>query len=145
MVTGFLVNRRADNLKDLVEELLPLYEKLGCNIPWISTFWVLIWTSFRRTVVLCVTSTVKVSTRTLQQWRADTKGNGAHQCFLIIAGLWCVIFQVRLPIGRWRRSDCIKAISNLDLWRSKIRDDSSKTVVNEAILFWFSCSEPQFT
>ena len=29
---------------------------------------------------------VNVSTRTLQQWRADTKGNGAHQCVLIIPG-----------------------------------------------------------
>jgi hypothetical protein len=43
-----------------------------------ATFWVLIWTSFRRTVVLWVMSTVNVSGRTLQQWRADTKEHGAH-------------------------------------------------------------------
>jgi hypothetical protein len=32
MVTGFLGNRRADNYKDLVEELLSSYQKLGCNM-----------------------------------------------------------------------------------------------------------------
>jgi len=31
-VTGFLGNRRADNYKDLVEELVSLYQKLGCNM-----------------------------------------------------------------------------------------------------------------
>ena len=33
MVTGFLGNRRADNYKDLVEELLSSYQKLGCICP----------------------------------------------------------------------------------------------------------------
>jgi len=32
VVTGFLGNRRADNQKDLVEELLSSYQKLGCNM-----------------------------------------------------------------------------------------------------------------
>jgi len=32
MVTSFLGNRRADNYKDLVEELLSSYQKLGCNM-----------------------------------------------------------------------------------------------------------------
>ena len=32
VVTGFLGNRRADNYKDLVEELLSSYQKLGCNM-----------------------------------------------------------------------------------------------------------------
>jgi hypothetical protein len=32
VVTGFLGNRRADNYKDLVEELLSSYQKRGCNI-----------------------------------------------------------------------------------------------------------------
>ena len=31
VVTGFVGNRRADNYKDLVEELLSSYQKLGCN------------------------------------------------------------------------------------------------------------------
>jgi hypothetical protein len=30
--TGFLGNRRADNYKDLVEELVFSYQKLGCNM-----------------------------------------------------------------------------------------------------------------
>jgi hypothetical protein len=32
LVTGFLGNRRAHNYKDLVEELLSSYQKLGCNM-----------------------------------------------------------------------------------------------------------------
>jgi len=32
VVTGFVGNRRADNYKDLVEEILSSYEKLGCNM-----------------------------------------------------------------------------------------------------------------
>jgi len=32
VVTGFLGNRRADKYKDLVEELLSSYQKLGCNM-----------------------------------------------------------------------------------------------------------------
>jgi len=32
VVTGFLGNRRADNYKDLVEELPSSYQKLGCNM-----------------------------------------------------------------------------------------------------------------
>jgi len=32
LVRGFLGNRRADNYKDLVEELLSSYQKLGCNM-----------------------------------------------------------------------------------------------------------------
>jgi len=32
VVTGFAGNRRADNYKDLVEELLFSYQKLGCNM-----------------------------------------------------------------------------------------------------------------
>jgi hypothetical protein len=32
MVTGFLGARRANNYKDLVEELLSSYQKLGCNM-----------------------------------------------------------------------------------------------------------------
>jgi len=32
VVTGFLGNRRADNYKDRVEELLSSYQKLGCNM-----------------------------------------------------------------------------------------------------------------
>jgi hypothetical protein len=32
VVTGFLGYRRAYNYKDLVEELLPSYQKLGCNM-----------------------------------------------------------------------------------------------------------------
>jgi hypothetical protein len=32
VVTGFLGNRRADNYKDLVEERLSSYQKLGCNM-----------------------------------------------------------------------------------------------------------------
>ena len=115
VVTGFLRNRRADNYKDLVEELLSSYQKLGCICPWKSTFWVLIWTSFRRTVVLWVTSTVNVSTQTMQQWRADTKGNGAHLCLLIIAGPWCMIVQIRRSNGRRRRPDCTRVICNLQL------------------------------
>jgi hypothetical protein len=74
-------------------------------------------TSFRRTVVLWVTSMVKVATRTKQQWRADTKGNGAHQCLLIIAGPWCVILQIRCSISRRRRPDCTRAVRSFDLWR----------------------------
>jgi hypothetical protein len=36
--TGFLGNRRADNYKDLVEELLSSYQKLGCNMSVIIHF-----------------------------------------------------------------------------------------------------------
>jgi hypothetical protein len=32
LVTGFLGNRRADNYKDLVEEFISSYQKLGCNM-----------------------------------------------------------------------------------------------------------------
>jgi len=32
VVTGFLGNRRADNYKDLVEELLSPHQKPGCNM-----------------------------------------------------------------------------------------------------------------
>jgi hypothetical protein len=32
VVRGFVGNRRADNYKDLVEELLSSYQNLGCNI-----------------------------------------------------------------------------------------------------------------
>jgi len=32
VVTDFLGNRRADNYKDLVEELLSSYQELGCNM-----------------------------------------------------------------------------------------------------------------
>jgi len=32
VVTGFLGNRRADNYKDLLEELLCSYQKMGCNM-----------------------------------------------------------------------------------------------------------------
>jgi hypothetical protein len=32
VVTGFLESGRADNCKDLVEELLSSYQKLGCNM-----------------------------------------------------------------------------------------------------------------
>ena len=32
VVTGLLGKRRADNYKDLVEELLSSYQKLGCNM-----------------------------------------------------------------------------------------------------------------
>ena len=32
VVTGFLGNKRADNYKNLVEELLSSYQKLGCNM-----------------------------------------------------------------------------------------------------------------
>jgi hypothetical protein len=32
VVTGFLGNRRADNYKDIVEELLSSYQELGCNM-----------------------------------------------------------------------------------------------------------------
>jgi len=85
VVTGFLGNRRADNYKDLIEELLSSYQKLGCNMS-MKIHFQSSHLDFRRTVVLLVTSTVKVSTRTLQQWRADTKGNGAHQSLLVIAG-----------------------------------------------------------
>ena len=52
VVTGFLGNRRVDNYKDLVEELLSSYQKLGCNMSVKIQFRVLIWTSFQRTVVL---------------------------------------------------------------------------------------------
>ena len=31
-LTGFLGNRRADNYKEFVEELLSSYQKLGCNM-----------------------------------------------------------------------------------------------------------------
>jgi len=32
VVTGFVGNRRADNYKDLVKELLSSYQQLGCNM-----------------------------------------------------------------------------------------------------------------
>jgi len=32
VATGFLGNRRADNYKELLEELLPSYQELGCNM-----------------------------------------------------------------------------------------------------------------
>jgi len=32
VVTDFLGNRRVDNYKDLLEELLSSYQKLGCNM-----------------------------------------------------------------------------------------------------------------
>ena len=108
VVTGFLGNRRADNYKDLVGELLYSYQKLGCNMS-VKFHFLSSHLEFFP-VVLWVTSTVKVSTRTLQQWRADTKENGAHQWLLIIAGLWCVIFQIRRSFGRRRRPKCTRAI-----------------------------------
>ena len=115
VVTGFLGNRRADNYKDLVEELLPSHQKLGCSmsvkIHFLSTHLY----SFWKTVVLWVMSMVNISIRTLQQWRAETKGNGAHQCLLIIAGSWCVIIQIRCSIGRRRRPDSTRAIRKIRL------------------------------
>jgi hypothetical protein len=111
VVTGFLGNRRADNYKNVY----PHFRNWGAICPWKSTFWVLISNSFRRTVVLWVTSAVNVSTRTLQQWRADTKGNRARQCLLIIAGPWCVILLICRLIGRRRRPDSTRATRNLRL------------------------------
>jgi len=110
--TGFLGNR-THNYKDLAEEFLSLYQKLGCNMSLKIHFLISHLTSFRRTVVLWGTSMVKVSIRTKEQWRAVTKGNGARQCLLIITGPWCVILQIWCSISRWRRPDYTRAIHNL--------------------------------
>ena len=116
VVTGFLGN-----------ELLSSYQKLGCNTSMKIHFLSSHLYSFQRTVVLWVMSRVNISTRTLQQWRADTKGNAAHQYVLIIAGPWCVILQIRRSIGRQRRPYCTRAIRNLRLiTQYRLRDDSSK-------------------
>ena len=115
VVTGFLGNRRADNYKDLMEELLPSYQKLGCNMSVKIHFLCTHLYSFWRTVVLWVMSIVNISTRTLQQWRAETKGNGAHKCLLIITGSSYVILQIQRSIGRRRGSNCTRAIHNLRL------------------------------
>jgi len=52
VVTGFPGNRRTDNYKDLVEELLSSYQKLGCNMSLKIHFLISRLTSFRRTVAL---------------------------------------------------------------------------------------------
>ena len=72
VVTGFLGNRRAGNYEDLVEELLSSYQKLGCNMSMKIHFLNSHLDFFL--AVLWVTCMVKVSTRKLQQWRADTRG-----------------------------------------------------------------------
>ena len=93
----------------LWKNFYPPIRNWGAICPWKSTFWVLIWISLRW---FCEW---RARWRTLQQWRADTKGNGARHCLLIIAGTWCMVRQIRRSIGRRRRPECNRAIRRLRL------------------------------
>ena len=88
VVKVFLGNRRAQNYKELVNNLLQSHRKLGCNMSLKYTFFTRIWIFSRRTVVQWVMNTENVSIKTLLQWRRDIKENGTVLCSPTTAGLW---------------------------------------------------------
>jgi hypothetical protein len=71
IATGFLRNLKAVDVRNLVEDLITSYEKLGCNMSLMSHFLHSHLDSFRVMItwVLQVTDKVSICTRTSQRWR----------------------------------------------------------------------------
>jgi hypothetical protein len=79
VITGFLGNRRTDNYKDLSEELLSSYHKLGCSMSVKIHFLSFHLDFFPEN---CGSVSDEYGERFHQDiatMEADTKGNGAHQ------------------------------------------------------------------
>ena len=66
----FLWKHKAANYQDVVQGLLTLYEAMGCNMSWKSTFWGHIWIFSQKISAKWVTNTVKDFTKTLWLWKA---------------------------------------------------------------------------
>ena len=86
MVTGFLGNRRAVNYKDLVEELLSSYQKMGCNMSVKIHFLSSHLEFFPENCGSVGDEHGESFHQDIAAMEADTRRNGAHQCLLIIAG-----------------------------------------------------------
>jgi hypothetical protein len=88
VVKVFLRNRRAQNYKELVNNLLQSYQKLDYNMSLKTQFLHRIWIFSRRIVVQQVMITENISIKTFLQWRRDIKGNGTVLRSPTAVGLW---------------------------------------------------------
>jgi len=86
LVTGFLGNRRADNYKDLVEELLSSYQKLGYNMTVKIHFLSSPLEFFPKKCGSVSDEHGESFHQDISTMEGKYKGNGGHQCLLIIAG-----------------------------------------------------------
>ena len=84
--TNFLGNVRAENYKELVEDMLSMYHKLGCNMSLKIHFLHSHLDFFPTTAAWLVMSTVNVFTKTLQLWRHDIRETGPLPCWLTTVG-----------------------------------------------------------
>src|SRR6218665_1603516 len=79
--TNFLWNVRTENYKELVEDMLMQYHKLGCNGPLCfsrSTSFIPIWIYFLTTVVWLVMNMANVFIKISQLWNRNTMENPLH-------------------------------------------------------------------
>jgi hypothetical protein len=74
VVDNFLESNKATSYKNMVNNLLKNYKRMGCRMSIKCIFCTLIWTSFQATWETLATSTVKDSTRTSRLWSRGTKG-----------------------------------------------------------------------
>ena len=99
VIKVYLGNRRAQNYKDLVNNVLQSYQKLGCNMSLKIHFLHSHLDFSQRIVVQWMVNTEDVSIKTFLQWRRDIKWNGTGLCSPTTVGLWQGMF---LP---WNTTD----------------------------------------
>ena len=75
-VTNFWGNLKAENHKELVENMLSNFRDIGANMSIKIHYCFLIWTALLQILETIVKSRVKDFTRILKPWKKDTRADG---------------------------------------------------------------------
>ena len=84
--TNFLVNIRAENYKQLIEDMLSLYHKLGCNMSLKTHMLHSHFDIFPDTCGMVSDEHGELFIRKLQRWRKDIRKNSPLLCWLTAVG-----------------------------------------------------------
>jgi len=77
----FLGNHKAANYRDVVQDLLPSYKAMGCNMSLKIHFLESHLDFFKKISATSVTNMVKDFTKTLWLWKSGTKASGPQVCW----------------------------------------------------------------
>ena len=146
VVTGFLGNRRTDNYKDLVEELLSSLQKLGCNTSMKIHFLSSHLDFFPEN---CGAVSDEHCERLHQDIAAmEGRYKGKLSLSMLADYYWTLMhYSPNLTFNQQAKKARLHYSYTQPLTYDvvQVRDESLKTVANEAFLLWFMCSAPQFT
>ena len=85
---NFLGNHRAQNYRQIVDNMLTTYSEMGCNMSLKIHFLHSHLDFFPKTVVQFLMNMESVFTKQFQRLKEDTRVHGVLQCLLSIAGQW---------------------------------------------------------